>query len=149
MEVSRRCSHSGEGPFVTPRITRPAKSGQAGSVSAAMETGIGFAKAPGTFSTVSGRSVPSPRAARSRATPRTPSASGRLGVILIWIIGSMAAGRFSASQCTKVSPTSPEGSSMMPLCSSDSSSSRSEAIMPWLSTPRILPTPSVTSSPGT
>ena len=28
-EVSLRCSHSGDGPFFTPRISRPAKVGQA------------------------------------------------------------------------------------------------------------------------
>ena len=38
---------------------------------------------------------------------------------------------------------------MMPSCSSDSSISRSEAIIPKDSIPRILPTPIVVSMPGT
>ena len=40
-------------------------------------------------------------------------------------------------------------SSMMPVCSSESSSSRSESIMPFDSTPRILALVSVMSVPGT
>ena len=54
------------------------------------------------------------------------------------------------AQAAKLSPTGASaGRSMMPSCSSESCNSRSEHIMPWLSTPRILPTPSVTSMPGT
>ena len=118
-------------------------------VSSSMVTAIGHGKVPGTFAVFSGFSVPRPRAARSRATPRTPSASGRFGVIAMSITGSTFSGRFAAIQSAKDWPTSPDGSSMMPVCSSESSSSRSEAIMPWDSTPRILPTLSVTSMPGT
>ena len=81
--------------------------------------------------------------------PRTPSASGRFGVIAISITGSTLAGSFAASQSVNRSPTSPEGSSMMPSCSSDRPSSRSDAIIPKLSTPRMRPTPMVVSMPGT
>ena len=39
-----------------------------------------------------GFSTPIPRAAKSRAIPRTPNASGRLGVMAMSIIGSTAPG---------------------------------------------------------
>ncbi|MEL7113958.1 MAG: hypothetical protein AAGK93_13630, partial [Pseudomonadota bacterium] len=42
--------------------------------------------------------------------------------------------------CSEREMELPEESSMIPSCSSESSISRSEHIIPWLSTPRILPT---------
>jgi hypothetical protein len=75
--------------------------------------------------------------------PATASASGRFGVTATSNTGSK--GRTS----TKRAPTGASGgSSTMPSCSSESCISRSESIMPWLSTPRILPTLSVRSMPG-
>jgi hypothetical protein len=101
MARSRSCSHCGDGPFFTPRIRRPAKCGAPSRVSASISTLIGQGKLPFTGATVWGFSVPRPRAARSRAMPRMPSASGRLGVIAISITGSTLAGSFSASQSVK------------------------------------------------
>ena len=51
---SRRWSQSGEGPFFTPRTSRPAKTGQASAVSLSNSSsiGIGLAKAPLTGLTV-------------------------------------------------------------------------------------------------
>ncbi len=149
MAFSHARSQSGDGPFVTPRISRPWNTGQPSRASSSIVTATGDGYAPGTGSTARGRNVPSPRAARSRAIPWTPSASGRFGVIATSITGSTAPGRCSASQSAKLSPTSPDGSSMIPSCSSDSSISRSEAIIPKLSTPLILDAPMVVSIPGT
>ena len=77
----RLCSQSGLGPFVTPRISRPVKCGARSAASGAMVMPMGLSKPPSTGWISSGFSVPRPRAARSRAMPRTASASGRLGVI--------------------------------------------------------------------
>ncbi len=89
MAFRRACIQSGEGPFLTPRISRPAKCGQPLAFSAgSMRTPMGVGKLPATGATVTGFSRPRPRAARSRAMPCTPSASGRLGVTLISITGS-------------------------------------------------------------
>ena len=46
MAVSRRCSHSGEGPFFTPRISRPANTGHISGAS--IRTVIGEGKVPAT-----------------------------------------------------------------------------------------------------
>ena len=101
--IARRrfCSQAGDGPFVTPRTTRPAKNGALAATPASIVTPTGQGKAPGTASIVTAFNVPRPRAARSRATPWTPRASGRFGVILMWIIGSILSGAFCASQSTK------------------------------------------------
>ncbi|OIQ66386.1 hypothetical protein GALL_520440 [mine drainage metagenome] len=81
---SRACNHAGDGPFFTPRITRPANRGQPFSFNAgSIVTVTGEAKVPVTGSTTCGFNLPKPRAAKSRAMPRTPSASGRFGVILM------------------------------------------------------------------
>ena len=81
---SRDWSQAGEGPFVTPRITRPAKSGQPFAFSAgSIVTLIGQGKLPATGAITCGLQPPEARAARSRAMPRTPSASGRFGVTLM------------------------------------------------------------------
>ena len=86
---SRAWSQGGEAPFATPRITRPAKIGQPlARRFSSTSTRTGQGKVPAISGTSSGRSVPRPRAARSRAMPLTPSASGRLGVTLMWITGS-------------------------------------------------------------
>ena len=82
--------------------------------------------------TSTGLNVPSPAAARSRATPITPMQSGRSGVIATSNTGE--ASLYSA----KLVPTgASSGSSIIPSCSSPSSSSRTEHIMPFDSTPRI------------
>ena len=108
-------------------------------------TFIGHAPSPSTGATGAVFSSPSPAAARSRAMPWTLVASGRFGVRLISISGSSR-----WAYVAKLSPTGASaGRSMMPVCSSESCNSRSEHIMPWLSTPLILPTDKVTSMPGT
>ena len=149
MAFSRSCIHCGLGPFFTPLITRPKKTGHCPSASSSILTVMGQANSPFTAVTSCGFKRPSPRAARSRAMPRTPSASGRLGVMAISITVSTLAGSLAASQSVNRAPTSPDGSSIMPSCSSESSISRSEHIMPKLSMPRIFPTPMVVSIPGT
>ena len=85
MERSRRCSHSGLGPLRTPRTVRPNTQRQAGD---SMRQPMGEGKRPFTGGGDHGASVPTPAAARSRATPRTAKASPRLGVMAISITGS-------------------------------------------------------------
>ena len=77
-----------------------------------------------------------------------PKASGRFGVIAISITASILFGLFTLSQSKNRSPTCPDESSIMPSCSSLMPISRSEHIIPALSTPRIFPTPIVESIPG-
>ena len=87
MAVSRFCSQSGEGPFLTPRTSRRPKAGHSSGVSSIV-TLTGQGNAP--FTGFGGRSlkVPIEAAPRSRAMPLTPVQSGRLGVRLISITGS-------------------------------------------------------------
>ncbi len=80
-----------------------------------------------------------PVAPRSRAMPLTPVQSGRFGVRLISITGSL---RPSTSANGLPSGAS-AGISMMPSWSSEKPISAPEISMPWLSTSRILPTESV------
>ena len=49
MAVSRVWSQAGDGPFCTPRMTRPAKTGHISGASSRTETGEG--KAPRTVAT--------------------------------------------------------------------------------------------------
>ncbi len=108
--ASRSCSHRGDGPFLTPRTSRPRNSGQALSSGPARCTAMGEGNAPGTGSMCSGFSVPRSAAARSRAMPRTPRQSARLAVILMSSTGSS-----SPIADAKLSPTvRPAGNSMMP-----------------------------------
>ena len=86
IETSRSCSHCGLGPLRRPRTVRPSTQGQACGMS--MHQTSGLANTDGTFAGANGLSVPSPAAARSRATPRTASASPRLGVTPMSITGS-------------------------------------------------------------
>jgi len=99
---------------------------------------------PGTTPPSTGLSLPRPAAARSRATPRTPRQSPRLGVMAISITGSS-----SPKSLAKDSPTGASAAmSMMPSCSSDRPISRSETSMPLEAWPRILPGFSTMSLPG-
>ena len=77
-------------------------------------------------------------AAKSRAMPRTPKQSGRLGVMPISIIGSFNPNASAAG----VPIFGASASSIMPSWSSDRPSSAPEHIMPRLSTPRIFALPS-------
>ena len=86
IERSRACSHSGLGPFATPRTVRPSTHGHASRSVISQRSGEG--NRPSTGPGAQSRSVPSPAAARSRATPRTLSASPRFGVTAISITGS-------------------------------------------------------------
>ena len=114
-----------------------------------MDTDIGHLNFPGMGCISIGFKSPKPLAAKSRAIPLTPNASGLLGVMAISTTASTFSGSFFNSQLPYGSPISPEESSIIPSCSSDSSISLSEHIIPWLSIPRILPTPIVVSIPGT
>ena len=90
MAVSRFCSQSGEGPFLTPFTSRRPKAGQSDGVSPKSSvTFTGQGNLP--FTGFGGRSlkVPIEAAPRSRAMPLTPVQSGRLGVRLISITGSL------------------------------------------------------------
>ena len=87
MAVSRFCSQSGEGPFLTPLTRRRPKAGHSSGASILTFTGQGNVP----FTGLGGRSLKSPIgvAPRSRAMPLTPLQSGRLGVRLISITGSL------------------------------------------------------------
>ena len=89
MAVSRRCSHSGEGPLRTSLTSRSAKPRQSDSVAPKSSlTVIGHAKLPSTGLIAGSLNVPTLAAARSRAMPCTPVQSGRFGVRLISMTGS-------------------------------------------------------------
>src|SRR4029077_906909 len=88
--------------------------------------------------------VPSDVAPRSRAMPATPVQSGRLGVRLISITGSLAPAQSAYDLPTGASA----GKSIMPSWSSEIISSAAEHSMPRLSTPRMVPTASVMFLPG-
>ena len=63
-----------------------------------MDTDIGHSNFPGMGRTSIGFKVPKPRAAKSRAMPRTPNASGLLGVIAISTTASTFSDSFFNSQ---------------------------------------------------
>ena len=86
IDTNRSASHFGEDPLRTSRNVRPRIQGQAARICRSQRSGL--AKPAGTAGADHGRSVPTPAAARSRATPRTDSASPRLGVTPISITGS-------------------------------------------------------------
>ena len=144
--LSRFCSHSGDGPFLTPRTRRSAKAGQSEGVSpksSFTETGQG--NSPLMDFGVRSLNAPTSAAARSRATPLTPVQSGRFGVRLMSITASSR-----PAYLAKLWPTGASaGRSMMPSWSSEISSSASDTSMPRLSTPRMVPTCSVIFFPGT
>ena len=109
--VRRRCSHSGDGPFLTPRTSRSPKAGQSEGVapkSSATDTGQG--NSPFTGAMGASLNVPMSAAARSRATPLTPVQSGLLGVRPISITGSSSFAHSAYGTPTGAS----SGSSMMP-----------------------------------
>ena len=85
-EISRSCNHCGDGPFFTFRTVRPSTQLHASVSSIAQSTALG--PTPASATGANGRNVPSPAAARSRATPRTDSASPRFGVTAMSITGS-------------------------------------------------------------
>ena len=140
-EISRCCSQAGEGPFLTPRIKRPANTGQA---SPSTLIWIGQGKAPAMGWRGSGFRVPRPAAAKSRATPRTPSQSGRLGVTSKSITASRPNASAALAPTVRVS-----GSSRMPSDSSAISSSLAEHSMPLETTPRTGRASRVMPLPGT
>ena len=86
MAVRRFCSQAGDGPFCTPRMTRPAKTGHISGASSRTEIGDG--KPPRTTAMSKCFSLPTLAAARSRAMPATPSQSGRFGVTSKSMTGS-------------------------------------------------------------
>jgi hypothetical protein len=71
MARSRRCIQAGDGPFLTPLMYRPTKSGQGvfSESSKRSSTPIGLVKAPGTGVASIALSWPISLAARSRAMP--------------------------------------------------------------------------------
>src|SRR3546814_8231805 len=84
MAFKRFCSHSGDGPFFTPLTERAKKAGQP-SWSSVRTSGPG--PSPLIAGTFSDFSAPRPEAAKSRAMPRTPMQSCRLGVIATSMTG--------------------------------------------------------------
>ncbi len=144
--LRRSCTHLGEGPFFTLRISRPAKMGQAFLFSGvkSSEMRLGLANFPATGSIFLVRKVPNSAATRSRATPNTLAASPRLGVIETSITGSVRPNAAAAGAPTWLS----WANSMMPSWSSPKSSSRAEHIIPRDSTPRMLPTLSASPEAG-
>ncbi len=142
--ISRCFSHSGDGPIFTSSNTRAVKRRQiSGSMSIEMWSPAVSSPA-GTASASVGSSARGADvvACRSRATPYTPIASGRFGVISISITSS-AIGR-----CSDSGP--PTGSSpdrtMMPSWSSPIPTSSSARIIPLDFTPRSFASPSVAPS---
>ena len=105
---------------------------------------MGLANVPLTGLISRGFRVPTPAAARSRATPRTPRQSPRLGVTPISITGSLSPRASGAG----VPITASSGKSTMPSWSSERPISRSLNNMPLEVTPRIFDFLSVTSIPG-
>ena len=75
----RSASHLGDGPFLRPRKWRPTNSGQWPGSGSSKRTPTGDLYVPATLATGIGFNVPMPAAARSRAMPRTPRQSARLG----------------------------------------------------------------------
>src|SRR4029078_9865241 len=89
--VSRFCSQSGEGPFLTPRTKRNQKVGHNdGFLPKSRVTFTGQGKEPLTGFGILSLYVPIEVAPRSRAIPDTPVQSGRFGVRLISITGALA-----------------------------------------------------------
>ena len=126
----------------TLRTSRPATKGHRSG--AAISQRIGLGKPAATGGVGFGFKRPAPAAARSRAMPRTPSQSGRLGVTSKSITGSK-----SKARAAETPTASTSGSSTMPSRSSEISSSRAEQSIPMLTTPRTDFSTSVTPSPGT
>src|ERR1035437_11168480 len=90
--VSRFCSQSGEGPFLTPLTRRRPKAGQSEGVAPKSNVTLtGQGNVPLTGFGGRALKVPMEGAPRSRAMPLTPVQSGRLGVRLISITGSLNA----------------------------------------------------------
>ena len=78
--VSRRCSHSGEGPFLTPRTRRSAKAGQSEGVAPnSSDTVTGHGNLPSTGFGVFSLYLPMSAADRSRAMPLHAGAVGAVG----------------------------------------------------------------------
>src|SRR5258708_5711176 len=81
IEVRRFCSHSGDGPFLTPRTSRSAKPGQRLASSTVTFTGQGNSPLIGLIE--GSMNLPMSAAERSRAMPCTPAQSCRFGVGLL------------------------------------------------------------------
>ena len=135
MAVRRACNQSGLGPFLTPSMRHPANTGQLSPLTP-IEVSPCFCASMARV--MSSFNVPKPAAARSRAMPRTPRQSGRLGVMAISIIGSSSPNAAAAGAPIEA----PACNSIMPSWSSLRPSSAPEHIMPRLSTPRIFALPS-------
>src|SRR5215470_14097490 len=143
--VRRRCIHSGDGPFLTPRTSLKAKAGHSDGVDPNSSfTCTGQGNSPFTGLIAASLNLPMSAAERSRAMPCTAVQSPRFGVRLISITGSSSFAHVAYGLPTGASA----GSSMMPSWSSEIISSASDTSMPRLSTPRMVPTPSVMFLPG-
>ena len=109
--VSRFCSQSGDGPFLTPRTSRSAKAGHSEGVAPKSSVTVtGQGNSP--FTGLGGRSLnlPDVGGGEIAGDAVTPVQSGRFGVRLISITGSSSAGPFGVGLPTGASA----GSSMMP-----------------------------------
>ena len=135
----RICNQAGLSPLLTLLTKQPAKAGQTGpdTAKSACLSALAIISVA-----MSGFSVPRPAAAKSRAMPRTPRQSGRLGVMPISITGSALKPNAASASSADVPISAVSGNSIMPSWSSDRPSSAAEHIIPLLSTPRILALPS-------
>ena len=140
---NRSCTHLGAGPFLTPRISRPAKIGQASLFSGVKSSAalMGEGNLPATGVTFSVFSVPRPAAARSRAMPNTLAASPRLGVMETSISGSLARRPASTSAAITGAPTLAPARQLddAVMVFAQQQFAGAEHIMPRDSTPRMVP----------
>src|SRR3954468_10777444 len=142
----RSTIHCGVLAFVsTLRITRPEKRPQrSGALTFTRSLASVFGATGSNLGSLSGAPV---SADSSRATPYTDRACARLGVSLSV---KTCSSRFSTPR-TSAPRGASAASSSRPPWSSESCSSRAEHNMPWLSTPRNLPSliaNGLPSSPG-
>ena len=127
MAFSRRCSQSGLGPFFTPLIKRPAKTGQALAVALSKSSSIG----PDWGSCVHRLE----RVGLERAEAGGGKVAGDAAhAETVWPVrrdGDLDHRIVEAERPAAGLPIlASAASSMMPVCSSDSSSSRSDSSMP-------------------
>jgi hypothetical protein len=141
MAVSRSCSQSGDGPFFTPRISRPAKTG----TSPVRPMAIGEGKVPGT-GLISWRSGRRCRWPPDRARcPRRPAS--RAGWGDLEVDHRLQAEDASAAGVPTLSQAAIQVQDAVGLPSS--SSSEAEHSMPLETTPRTGFSTRVTPRPGT
>jgi hypothetical protein len=111
--LQRRCSQSGEGPFLSRGNAGRPRSGRAVGLGLVAMRPLDRARVAALdLSALRARACRRPPPARSRAMPCTPRQSPRLGVTLISITGSSRPSASAAGAPVLASA----GRSMMPLC---------------------------------